>query len=234
MTERRVFGIAFAVALLVGGLGLGTVFWTRDTTYYASYTRETRLDAEAFHFARGDHPVALADLLAIDADLRAKLLCQCVSDYGASIVLEPFFDANEAAHLRDVGGVFGMLLPATAMAALVVALLGGVLFVRDRRLLRTVAIVDAAVVAAVGVLAAVAFEPMFLVFHEIFFPQGNFLFDPRTENLVLLYPEGYWLGVTLRLGATFLLLTLAVAALASVPIGSTSARDDAAEGEARM
>ena len=35
-----------------------------------------------------------------------------------------------------------------------------------------------------------------LLFHEVFFPQGNFLFDPASSNLIRLYPDWYWQGIT--------------------------------------
>jgi uncharacterized membrane protein len=62
--------------------------------------------------------------------------------------------------------------------------------------------------------ATVAFEPLFLAFHYVFFPQGNFLFDPATSNLVRLYPDWYWEGISLRVGLSFVLLALVVAGVA--------------------
>ncbi len=35
------------------------------------------------------------------------------------------------------------------------------------------------------------FQAFWLRFHELFFPQGNFLF-PRTSLLITLYPESFW------------------------------------------
>lgn len=71
-------------------------------------------------------------------------------------------------------------------------------------------------VAAVGVIAALAFDQAFLLFHELFFPQGNFLFDPATSNLVRLYPDWYWQAITFRIGLSFIAVATAVAIAASV------------------
>ena len=65
-------------------------------------------------------------------------------------------------------------------------------------------------VAVSSIVAAVAFEPMFLAFHYVFFPQGNFLFGPGS-NLIRLYPEAYWYAVTLRVGVAFVVMTAVVA-----------------------
>ena len=82
--------------------------------------------------------------------------------------------------------------------------------------MRDGAVTAGVVVAALGVIAALAFEQVFLLFHEVFFPQGNFLFDPATSNLVRLYPDWYWQGITLRIGLSFIAVAAAVAVAASL------------------
>ena len=63
----------------------------------------------------------------------------------------------------------------------------------------------------IGVAAALAFDQLFLLFHDVFFPQGNFLFDPATSNLLRLYPEWYWQGITAGVGLSFIALALLAA-----------------------
>ncbi|MGH2499892.1 MAG: DUF1461 domain-containing protein, partial [Candidatus Limnocylindria bacterium] len=81
-------------------------------------------------------------------------------------------------------------------------------------------LVAATATALIALLAAVAFEPMFLLFHRLLFPQGNFLFDPATSNLIRLYPEAYWYLLSAALGAAFLGLAAAVAALGAATLRS--------------
>jgi len=129
----------------------------------------------------------------------------------------PPFTADEYAHMADVRRVFdGAKL---LLGACVVVLAIRVQRARARReALRVVR--DGSIAAAVGVLvvgaaAAVAFDPLFLLFHEIFFPQGNFLFGPDS-NLIAMYPDQYWYGVTLRIGVAF------VAAMAIIAVAVTA------------
>ena len=84
------------------------------------------------------------------------------------------------------------------------------------RLIRDGAVVAGIAVAAIGIVAALAFEQAFLLFHQVFFPQGNFLFDPATSNLVRLYPDWYWQGITFRIGLSFLAVAAAAALAASI------------------
>jgi uncharacterized membrane protein len=86
------------------------------------------------------------------------------------------------------------------------------------RLTRDGALVAAILVAIVGIVATFAFEPLFLLFHYAFFPQGNFLFDPLTTDLVRLYPDWYWEGITLRVGASFLVIAAVVFAASALAL----------------
>jgi uncharacterized membrane protein len=85
-------------------------------------------------------------------------------------------------------------------------------------LLRAGAVIAAGIVTVIGVAAAVAFDPLFLLFHEVFFPQGNFLFDPATSNLIRLYPEWYWQGITAGVGLSFIAVAIAVAWAAHIAL----------------
>jgi integral membrane protein (TIGR01906 family) len=41
----------------------------------------------------------------------------------------------------------------------------------------------------------ILFEPVFILFHKVFFPQGNWSF-PENSILIQLYPEGFWIWTT--------------------------------------
>ena len=75
--------------------------------------------------------------------------------------------------------------------------------------LRRGAALTAAIILVLGLLSVVAFRQVFTVFHYIGFPQGNWVFDPRTEYLVQVFPFGFWRDITLLIGA-FILLGAAV------------------------
>jgi len=132
----------------------------------------------------------------------------------------PLFTEDEYSHMADVRRVFDgakILIPA-GLFVMAIRLQRA----RSRsaaamfRLMREGAIAAGVAVAVVGVIAAVAFDAAFLLFHRVFFPQGNFLFDPATSNLLRLYPDWYWQGVTFRIGLSFIGLAAAVAVAAAV------------------
>jgi integral membrane protein (TIGR01906 family) len=122
-----------------------------------------------------------------------------------------FYDAAEASHLRDARAVFYVFL-AAVVAALVVLAAAVVRSGRAAPFWRAVsrgALGLSAAFAAVGAIFLVAFDAAFTLFHEVFFPGGNWSFDPRTEHMVQLYPIPFWERTTTALGALAFALGLA-------------------------
>lgn len=134
------------------------------------------------------------------------------------------FSPSEYAHMADVRNVFVGARIAAVIAAAVVGILLVITRRRDRRealvLVRDGTAAAAVGMGVVGTLAAVAFDPLFLLFHEIFFPQGNFLFGPDS-NLIAMYPDPYWSGVVMRIGLTFVVVTAIVAIGATATLRRT-------------
>jgi integral membrane protein (TIGR01906 family) len=65
-------------------------------------------------------------------------------------------------------------------------------------------------VVVVGIGFAVFFDQAFELFHEIFFPPGTYMFDPRTEKLVQLFPDQFWSETSVAIAVVVLALAIAV------------------------
>ena len=134
-------------------------------------------------------------------------------------VLEP----REQAHMSDVRTVFRGLWILAIISI-------GVLIVASRRpdrsrmwgSVRNGARVLAVAVVALGVVGLVAFDQLFETFHEIFFPPGSFLFDPRTDKLVQLFPFDFWQETALVVGAVIIVVAIVVAFVAGRRAARTS------------
>lgn len=125
---------------------------------------------------------------------------------------EPVLNERERGHMRDVRTVFAGLL--------ILAIIGAIVLLLSRRLLgprswwRAVgrgATGLAIVVVALGVVAVVAFDALFSVFHRLLFAGGSYTFDPATERLVQLFPFTFWQETAIVVGAVIVLVSLAVA-----------------------
>lgn len=63
----------------------------------------------------------------------------------------------------------------------------------------------------VGGLAATNFDKAFVVFHTIFFPgKDNWIFDYRTDEIILVLPQDFFMHCAILIGAGVLCLSLAV------------------------
>jgi hypothetical protein len=122
------------------------------------------------------------------------------------------FSADEYAHMADVRAAFHSAEIGAVLAFFVASF--RVARARSQgyalRLVRAGSLVAAGIVMVIGIAAVAAFGQLFLLFHELFFPQGNFLF-PSDSNLIRLYPEWYWQGITAGVGASFIAVALLAA-----------------------
>lgn len=212
--------LLFAVGLLLAGLVALALLWSGTGPYRQLMTGpDPAHDCVMMFTPQGDERCQpVARLVEAHRDWTA---------YVTGGIADPprfadiRFTPDEYAHMADVRGVFqtAKLMIPVGLFVMAIRLLraraagpGAAL-----RLARDGGLAAAGIVALVGAVAIVAFEPLFIFFHEIFFPQGNYLFDPATSNLVRLYPDWYWEGVTLRIGLSF------VGAALMIALGSTLA-----------
>jgi integral membrane protein (TIGR01906 family) len=143
----------------------------------------------------------LADLVVGPPDFDATL-------DGAAVLNE-----NERSHMRDVRGVFAAFFALAAAAAVVLVVLFLAARGRDARArfwhrLERSGLVIAGVTVIGGLAGVLLFDQAFILFHEIFFPGGNYLFDPATDRLVQLFPQQFWVESTIGVGVVVVLLAL--------------------------
>jgi integral membrane protein (TIGR01906 family) len=126
-----------------------------------------------------------------------------------AVVLEP----RERSHMADVRTVL-LSLGFVALIATVLLLAVG-LASRGRRWFWRAVGAGASVlvggVIVVGVAFALFFDQAFELFHEVFFPPGTYLFDPRTDRLVQLFPDQFWSETSVAIALAVLVLALACA-----------------------
>ena len=219
MTTFRVEVAIFAIAFAVFGLVALALIWSGDWAYALlanlnGVTHTSFLLGTAFDPQRVETPLDLPTLISWH-HAWAAYVTGVSTRPAISWGPDPIFTADESMHMADVRSVFRGAEYAAALALFV--LLFRVQRARRRgdalRLVRAGALTATGIVAVIAVAAAVAFDPLFLLFHEVFFPQGNFLFAPDS-NLIRLYPEWYWQGITAGVGLSFIAVALLVAGAA--------------------
>ena len=228
MTTFRVEVAIFAIAFAVFGLVALALVWSGDWAYAAlanfnGVTQTSFLMGGVLDPRRVETPLDLATVISWH-HAWAAYVTGVSSIPAISWGPDPIFTSDETTHMADVRGVFRGAEYAAALALFVVVF--RVQRARRRgdalRLVRAGALTAAGIVAIIGVAAAVAFDPLFLLFHDLFFPQGNFLFDPATSNLIRLYPEWYWQGITAGVGLSFIAVAVLMAGAAHRALGQVS------------
>ena len=208
--------VLFAGGLLLSGLVVFALLWSGYAPY-ADMARDNHVQEITF-LRRDGQPLSLDLVAVLDVHRRWAQYVTGGTDDPPQFEADVRFTADEYAHMADVRRVFDVarfMVPVGLLVLLVRLQRARVHGARGMwRLARDGAVLSAAIVALIGLVAIVAFEPLFLAFHYVFFPQGNFLLDPATSNLVRLYPDWYWEGITLRVGLSFLALALGLAAVA--------------------
>lgn len=207
----------FAIGFAMSGLVLLALLWSGDGPY-ADMARASGATTTTFidHTTGGNVPMDLGPLVQEH---------RVWSTYITGGTQDPppagrFYTADEISHMTDVRHLFDgakILIPAGLFVmAIRLQRARGHSAAAMLQLVRDGAVAAGVATAGVGIVAALAFEQAFLLFHEVFFPQGNFLFDPATSNLVRLYPDWYWQGITFRIGLSFIGVAAAAALAASV------------------
>jgi hypothetical protein len=222
VTSHSVQAAILGIAFVIFGLVALAIVWSGDWAYaaLASATANTNVTfvptPDTPDACAQEMQMSLTRLLEVHRTWAAYVIGSASSPHGPACSL---WTTTEYRHMADVRNVF---VGAETFAALALGVAGFRVFRARRRgdslrLLRDGALVATGLVAIFGLAAAVAFEPMFLLFHRVFFPQGNFLFPPES-NLIRLYPEWYWQGITAGIGGSFIAIALVAAAAAHIAL----------------
>lgn len=124
---------------------------------------------------------------------------------------QDFFNEQDRLHMADVKNLFlgGLTLRWVLLAATAVLIALLVLLKGDwRRIIPRAYFIALGIFLAVtvllGALFASDFTKYFTIFHEIFFTNDLWLFDPATDYMIRMLPEGFFYDMVMRIGGCFL------------------------------
>lgn len=135
------------------------------------------------------------------------------------------YSEEGAAHFADCKVLFDLNRNILLLSAVVLLVLGILRKARKTgpyRLGRRSAAWWAALLAlilpiVVGALAATDFDRAFVIFHKIFFPgKSNWLFDWRTDPIILILPQDFFMHCALLIGSGLLFISLGILIFASL------------------
>ncbi len=137
-------------------------------------------------------------------------------------VEQDFFNEQDRLHMADVRGLFlgglrlrNMLALAAVILTLILASLKTELFKLLWKAYMRALLVFGGCALLVAVSCAVDFTACFTLFHKLFFTNDLWLFDPATDYMIRMLPEGFFLHMAVRIGVFFLIGLLLPALLLS-------------------
>ena len=199
-----VAAVAIATALVITGTAIALFF----NPVWVSFA-QGRTDAAAYAGWTSEQVDAVTRDIVIEVWLGPGTFEQEVAG-------RPVFEARERAHMADVRRVV-LSFYALVLAGAAILLVAGIAS-RGARWFRGAVALGAGGLAvgaiAVGTAFLVFFDQAFTLFHQLFFAQGSWTFDPATDRLVQLFPDQFWTETSVVIAVVVLGLAILVWAIA--------------------
>ena len=135
---------------------------------------------------------------------------------------QDFFNEQDRLHMADVRNLFLGGLKLRNYAVILATILMIVLMAKKADFRRLVpqgylqALFVYLILAAIlGVAMSIDFTSCFTLFHKLFFTNNLWIFDPETDYMIRMLPEGFFLDMVIRVGVIFIVL-LAVPGVTAV------------------
>lgn len=203
-----IIGIAASAAVTV--ILLITSFEAAMYLDFSYYQKEY----EKYHVLK-DLDMKMEDVMYVTEEMMAYLrgdrkeLKVITTVEGKRIV---FFNEQDRFHMEEVQGLFlgGIRLRKYAGVLLVVCVL--ILLRRKENLFRILSKswyivlgIFLTMAALIGIMVLWNFDAIFLLFHELFFDNDLWIFDPNTDYMIRMLPEGLFFDFVFRIGSFFLI-----------------------------
>lgn len=196
-------GLALMTALLITSVEAVT-YWTPGY-YEREYAKYNVLD---------DVNMEMDDLLDVTHEMMAYLRGKRADLHVPTVVAgqpREFFNAREIAHMEDVRGLFlsGLALRRLCLAVITLCcILLAVLKADIKRVLPKMICVGTVlffvILALLTIIISTDFTKYFIMFHKIFFTNDLWMLDPRTDLLINIVPEPFFVDTAARIAITFL------------------------------
>lgn len=187
--------ISLSLALLVFSIEINSY----NETYYISKYKEHNIEEVTGK--------SLKELKAITKDLILYL------KGGDNSLLEPHYNEKEILHMEDVRDLFD-LARWIKYISLVIIILGTYYLWKIKKTIELAKVLNKGIyliyglLLVIGSLSFIDFNKYFTYFHLLFFSNDLWLLDPRTDLLIQMLPEAFFVGIALRILISFVLFLL--------------------------
>lgn len=127
---------------------------------------------------------------------------------GQDELLTPYFNEREVLHMRDVQGLFDMAR-FIKYGGLILSLVIFFYFLYKKealylgKILLYGPLITYIFLIAIGLLASTDFNKYFTYFHLLFFTNDLWILDPKTDLMIQMLPEDFFMGMAIRILLSF-------------------------------
>lgn len=137
---------------------------------------------------------------------------------------QDFFNEQDRFHMAEVRDLFigGLNIRLGACIAVVICILFLIVTKADLkrvipRSYQAALGISALAVLILGIACAVDFNAVFVQFHHIFFDNDLWIFDPATDYMIRMLPEGLFFDMVIRIGGIFIGILAVLLVFSFVP-----------------
>ena len=123
---------------------------------------------------------------------------------------QDFFNERDRLHMRDVRNLFLGGIKAGIVCLLISVIISGTFIKKEKNwkklFLRTYTmalVVWLLIGILLGIAFSVDFTTCFTIFHKIFFTNNLWIFDPATDYMIRMLPEGFFSDMVIRIAEVF-------------------------------
>lgn len=172
---------------------------TKDKEYYYVYSQENNI----------------TEYTGLNADKVEDMYSNLI-DYiykGDESLINKDFNEREVSHMVDVHKLYNLNMTVTYITSgiliasiiyLVVAYKNNISLYRDLRFIRNAFLIILLAIIILAGIISLDFDQAFIKFHELFFNNDFWLLDPRTDVMIRMLPQDFFMNMAIRIGKALL------------------------------
>lgn len=128
---------------------------------------------------------------------------------GDESLLTQYFNDKEVAHMEDVHALYELARTIKLVSAILAIII--VLYYLSQNASKIMGkwlglglFLNHILLIALGILILVDFQKYFTIFHELFFTNDLWLLDPKTDLLIQMLPQAFFINIAKNIGISFI------------------------------
>lgn len=189
-----IVGLSIVLFLLVQSINNATY----DLEFYRNYAQKNKISEEV----GVEHKQVILMYKSMQDQIKT----------GDNDYLKPFFNEKEIAHMEDVHNLYSFANTVKYISlSFIILFLLYFIFSRNKIskvdniiIVRNSILIFIFLIFILAIFISIDFSSAFVKFHKIFFDNDLWLLDPKTDLMIRMLPEKYFLNISIRIFLSFI------------------------------